>query len=189
MTVCIERNVYTAVKYVEGHSDIGEARHVHVYNSCQLSGSPLSTNLHCNTLAERCQQADQNASISSDDTQSESKSSDGCESLTSDDCDISIQDDIFINQGNGDVLLNLKEVVIASDLPFANQHELTVTNATYPSDADRDYRTLHVTYLLITLVIMLADGLQGMCSTSYLSFCSSQLEPHLYSLDDRNTFI
>jgi hypothetical protein len=193
MTVIIERSVYTAVKYVDGHPDIGETRHVHVYSHCQQNEPTLPKNLCCNTLAEKCltNTVAHNGSIASeDDTQSESKASDSCESLTSDDCDDSIEDDQYTNLtlspgGDDDVLLNLKEVVITSAAVFTKEGMITDNNATLPSNNEAAYRTLHITYLLITLVIMLADGLQGklfpMISLSIdCRFCHLLMPSRLY---------
>jgi hypothetical protein len=168
MTVNIESSVFKPVKYVDGHSDVGEARQVLVYNHIHQNEKILSKDLCCNILVEQCiQQADQNESVSSeDDTQSESKSSDGCESLTSEECDDSVEDDLSANnclfpEADGNVLLNLKEVVISKDVSSTVQAKNSGTNATHPPNTESAYRTLHITYLLITLVIMLADGLQG----------------------------
>lgn len=108
--------------------------------------------------------------FSTDDTESESKSSNSSRSPSCD--DDSIQDENFTDLSFSsdevtDLLLNLKEVVIPTRpncavLPNTTSEQANQKRSDTTSlDKERSYLALRVTYLLVTLVIMLADGLQG----------------------------
>lgn len=101
-----------------------------------------------------------------DDT--ETKSSDGSRSRSSDCSDFSVPDDEFTNVSisstdANDLLINFKEVVIPSTSAGASSGICSCLdkNETSPIDNKQSYMTLRVTYLVVTLVVMLADGLQG----------------------------
>jgi hypothetical protein len=119
--------------------------------------------------------------ISTDDTESESKSSNSSQSPSCD--DDSIQEENFSDLSFSDVevtdlLLNLNEVLIPSPVE-CNEPDLKscqIRSEQLSQEKDRSYMTLRVTYLLVTLVIMLADGLQGMAYPFYKSCCFDSFE-------------
>lgn len=100
--------------------------------------------------------------------ETETKSSDGSQSRSSDYSDLSIPDDectnvSFSSGESNDLLLNVKEVVIPSS-STSKSHASTTIDKTEATTVEnqRSYMTLRITYLIVTLVVMLADGLQGM---------------------------
>jgi hypothetical protein len=99
--------------------------------------------------------------------ETETKSSDGSQSRSSDSSDLSIPDDELTNASFSsrephDLLLNVKEVVIPSSTCSTSNAETCDDSARAKSvENQRSYMTLRITYLIVTLVVMLADGLQG----------------------------
>lgn len=108
---------------------------------------------------------------SNDDCETTSKSSQSSRSQSCDSSDSSHDGNpeptslASISSGEvSDLLLKLQEVVVPSttDVVTSNQTQPNRINDTVSTtEKDRAFLILRVTYLLVTLVIMLADGLQG----------------------------
>jgi hypothetical protein len=103
------------------------------------------------------------------ETESETKSSNSLASFICDDSDDSIEGDEYADLSFSPeaavLLLPLQEFEIPSEYPVPESctqtKKETAADAAPSTDKDMSFRTLHITYLLVTLVVMLADGLQG----------------------------
>jgi predicted nucleic acid-binding Zn ribbon protein len=108
--------------------------------------------------------------------ENEPKSSDESHSRYSDCSDLSIPDDELTNlsfssgETSNDISFKLNEVVITTPStplcsvePICSVEPMCSVRCKSSTEAEkeRSYLTLRITYLLITLVVMLADGLQG----------------------------
>ena len=99
------------------------------------------------------------------ETENETKSSNSLASFICDDSDDSIGGDEYADLSFSPeaavLLLPLQEFEIPSECPVPESCTQTKKETTPSTDKDMSFRTLHITYLLVTLVVMLADGLQG----------------------------